>query len=673
MPPETLVLDGLWYCLCPSYSPASLYRARCLLQSVKRASRLASTPPRRCYRSSNNHSIVGVDKNFWHKGGWDGESLYENHSVVQSHWNANTQLAADIVQQTIRRAPKKAMGVPRDLERRSTENLENMLQDLMVKSPSILSATQILRCLIRDRHVRPEVRHYRALILANTDAERGSPKVVRKLLSEMEENRIPTDSGTLHAALQVLAVHPDYVLRQQILDTLRDRWLPLSPAGWHFVIAGLVRERQLELALDHVAAMETKGIPIESWLHSLLVYNLCDVDEFEEVLNLMCSRDRHNHITKKLWMYVLDAASTALHHETTSYVWNQQVGLGYLHPPYRVCSNVLTVASRTGDTDLAASVFHYFTETGTPPDLRDYERLAEAHVMSGDLYTAFYVLCNTQKAGIPLEERSTRSVLKYMIQNETDPLDAWAMLKRLKALRCEIPIHCAKVLIDLCEHNALHDPSAMDDGIALYEELYTLCPNGADVSTYNTLIRMCRRGRSHQAVMFVIKEMASLGVVPDSTTFEYIILVCLDVKDYRSAYMYFQDMLERGCFLSEDGRMEIRDLSAGSDDVYAVQLRSHPLIEEEPVPDRSFNDEDEDEDEVESGQEEGGQSRPARGAGRRERQKRRRKRLANKRAMEEEGWMNWEAGGLIPDEPRGDSEDSEGARAGKEAAQHTAV
>lgn len=78
-----------------------------------------------------------------------------------------------------------------------------MLQDLMVKSPSILSATQILRCLIRDRHVRPEVRHYRALILANTDAERGSPKVVRKLLSEMEENRIPTDSGTLHAALQV--------------------------------------------------------------------------------------------------------------------------------------------------------------------------------------------------------------------------------------------------------------------------------------------------------------------------------------------------------------------------------------------------------------------------------------------------------------------------------------
>lgn len=203
MPPETLILDGLWYCLCPSYSPASLYRARCLLQSVKRASRLASTPPRRCYRSSNNHPIVGADKNFWHKCGWHGESQYENNNAVQSHWNANTQLAADIVQQTIRRAPKKAMGVPRDLERRSTENLENMLQDLMVRSPSILSATQILRCLIRDRHVRPEVRHYRALILANTDAERGSPKVVRKLLSEMEENRIPTDSGTLHAALQV--------------------------------------------------------------------------------------------------------------------------------------------------------------------------------------------------------------------------------------------------------------------------------------------------------------------------------------------------------------------------------------------------------------------------------------------------------------------------------------
>jgi hypothetical protein len=98
-------------------------------------------------------------------------------------------------------------GVPKNLEERSTSDLENRLQDLATGSPKILSASQILRILIRDRHVRPEVRHYRVLILANSDAERGSPEVVRQLLSEMEKNGIPADSGTLHAALQVWQSH----------------------------------------------------------------------------------------------------------------------------------------------------------------------------------------------------------------------------------------------------------------------------------------------------------------------------------------------------------------------------------------------------------------------------------------------------------------------------------
>ena len=47
-------------------------------------------------------------------------------------------------------------------------------------------------------------------------------------------------------------MHPDYLLRHQILQTLRDRWLSLSPAGWHYVVAGLLREHQFELALDHI-------------------------------------------------------------------------------------------------------------------------------------------------------------------------------------------------------------------------------------------------------------------------------------------------------------------------------------------------------------------------------------------------------------------------------------
>lgn len=57
---------------------------------------------------------------------------------------------------------------------------------------------------------------------------------------------------------------------------MRDRWLTLSPAGWHYVVAGFLREHQFELALDHIGHMERKDIMVEGWLHSLLIYNLCD-------------------------------------------------------------------------------------------------------------------------------------------------------------------------------------------------------------------------------------------------------------------------------------------------------------------------------------------------------------------------------------------------------------
>lgn len=490
------------------------------------------------------------------------------------------------------------------------------------------------------------------------------------------------------------------------------------------MVAGLIREHQFELALGHITAMETKGIHIENWLHSLLVYNLCEFEEFDEVLNLMRSRDSQNYdITYDLWMYVLDVASEAMHHETTAYVWKHRVGLGYLYPSYGVCSNALTVASRTGDTELAASVFRFLTDTGVPLNLEDYERMVETHVMSGDLFTAFDVLCNMHKAGIELEESSTRSVLTYMILNKTNPGDAWAMLKKLKAMKYEIPTRCAKSVIQLCEHTALYESSVVDTGIAFYKELHTLCPEGADVLIYNSLINMCRRGRNHKAAMFAVKEMASLGIVPDATTFEHMVGTCLEARNYRSAYMYFQDMMERGHEVSEEAQTQIRELCSAVDDVYAMKLRTHRKIradfvinrdgikgeesepespgkQSEPViikvpftpsPEQIAEDETramvlgrtglkyqrqmerERSQQGEQFQSEQSQQRhrfwprdnflpreqwkALQRARSKESRKRKRRRLAIQKAMEEDDWMNWEAGGLVPDPPVGESEE----------------
>lgn len=183
MPRKEFVLDGLWYCLCPSFSLGSLSRPGIPLIKGRRL----PAPPlsQRCYSSSSNpaDSDNGVEPT-------TRQNTVVTHSSIRPRYLA-------------RRPPQGSAGVPKTLAGQSTADLESKLQELAVRSPKVISATQILRILIRDRHVRPGVRHYRALILANTDAERGSPEVLRGLLEEMERSGIPADSGTLHAALQV--------------------------------------------------------------------------------------------------------------------------------------------------------------------------------------------------------------------------------------------------------------------------------------------------------------------------------------------------------------------------------------------------------------------------------------------------------------------------------------
>lgn len=378
---------------------------------------------------------------------------------------------------------------------------------------------------------------------------------------------------------QALAVHPDYILREDIMETLRDRWLSLSPAGWHFVVTGLLRQHQFELALDHIAQMKMKNIPIENWLHSLLVYNLCDIEDFDEVLRLMKSRTSQGiDITLDLWYYVLDAASEAVHYKTARYVWRRMVELGYLRPPYGVCRNVLTTAAREGDVALAVSIFRYLEEIGAPRGLEEHEKMSEAHLVSGNLHSAFEALCTMHTSGIALEGSSTRSILTFMIEAKTTPRAAWDILKQLRSLKYDIPTGCANVVIELCGTKAGHDPSVVDDGVTFYKELYTLCAAGADAATYSSLLNMCRKAHKREEATFILKEMAAFGVLPDDQTFEHVILMCLDGRNFMSAFYYFQDLVKRGGSLSEAGTVQVRNTCSTLSDWFSVQLRYHPLI-----------------------------------------------------------------------------------------------
>ena len=218
MPRHTLIVDGLWYCLCPSFSLNVFKRPRIPLIKGKRAAKpgqysafLAGpvSTSRKCLSSASIRKVDGIDPSKCDGALGDGYSESKDQQKTPDRLDENRKLGQDAskslkeensgTEDTRKRPP----GVPKTLEHKPTAFLEQKLQELTTSAPRILSTSQILRILIRDRHIRPEVRHYRALLRANSDAERGSPEVVRQLLEEMEANGFTLDSGTLHTALQV--------------------------------------------------------------------------------------------------------------------------------------------------------------------------------------------------------------------------------------------------------------------------------------------------------------------------------------------------------------------------------------------------------------------------------------------------------------------------------------
>ncbi|KAJ6125675.1 hypothetical protein N7523_003295 [Penicillium sp. IBT 18751x] len=624
---QALVLDGLWFSLCPSFSQLTLRRSAPSLRPRQKYSKTSSPPtcrlaaptPTPILTSRRYHS--SRTKISEHSGTGDAVSASEDpqdasahrsnprlpssthqdittvsddelskpsyadegNSVTESSQDASSPRANPQSLSNGSHKPKQRSRPLRkeygQLWKKSQSDLEAILQG--EENPGFVGTIEVLRSLIRDRHVEPRARHYKAMIQANTDNTLGNVNSVHYLLQEMEDNDIAADSGTLHAALQAFAVHPDYLLRQEVLKKLRDRWLTLSPAGWHFVVVGLLRDHQFELALDQLALMERKEIPVENWLHSSLIYHLCDFEEFDEVYRLMRARVEQGHdMTTALWKHVLETASTAGHYLTTSYVWKRMVELGHLQPSKDACSKVLKLAERAEDTELANSVFRLMDKKGMTPGQEDYATLIMSKLGAGDLPTAFDVLCAMQQEGTIPNQVATRPILDYMIKHKTDHREAWQILKRLKNERRDIPLASVQVITDLCCHYARNDPSVVEDAVGFYKELYTLCPEGANVDVYNSLIMMCRTAGNRAAGMFLVKEMASFNVIPNGTTFESIILMCLDAGNYLSASMYFEDLIKREGSVTRESQREIRKLCARSVDEYAMRLQYHPKIQE---------------------------------------------------------------------------------------------
>lgn len=99
------------------------------------------------------------------------------------------------------------------------------------------------------------------------------------------------------------------------MQEMKERWFGLSPEGWHSLVIGLLRDRQLEMALDRLEEMHTDQILVQPWLYDIMTYVLCEHGEHDEAFNIMMHRYEHARfgISLSHWQYLLDTFSNASH------------------------------------------------------------------------------------------------------------------------------------------------------------------------------------------------------------------------------------------------------------------------------------------------------------------------------------------------------------------------
>ena len=92
------------------------------------------------------------------------------------------------------------------------------------------------------------------------------------------------------------------------------RWLRLTVRGHNFVVAGMLRDRYFELALEKLDQMCADGVAVLPWLYDLATYMLLDIAEVDEAYQLALRRTRSGGVmSKALWSHLLDCSAKHLH------------------------------------------------------------------------------------------------------------------------------------------------------------------------------------------------------------------------------------------------------------------------------------------------------------------------------------------------------------------------
>ncbi|KAF3767582.1 hypothetical protein M406DRAFT_217485, partial [Cryphonectria parasitica EP155] len=338
----------------------------------------------------------------------------------------------------------------------------------------------------------------------------GSADVVRKLLKEMREKQVPWSSTAYHSAIRALAIHPDYLLRNDVIREMKERWIEILPKGHRYIALGLLRDEQYELALEKLQEMIRNGIVVDPWVYHIFIYVFAKLGFTDDALRIVRYRlDKAKNVPVNVWYFLLDVCSKHQNHEATTYIWNRAVQAGVVNPSDGIALNVLNMAAAYGDTELATRVIQYLASRGTRLSRPHYEALADAYNVQGNMERAIETYCIMDGAGAEVNQSSTGSLRQALRRNPALIDQAVQAMADLK-LRYKVPIGIFNaVLNEMARSDADHPEEAFGKALDLYRRIREFVPSDPNVETFRNLLWKCT---NPDIAQFLVGEMVHFKV-----------------------------------------------------------------------------------------------------------------------------------------------------------------
>lgn len=482
--------DGLSRCLCPALDEQALAR-------VVRASTLRRPVRTPNARSSRLIQLRPFSANALGEAQQQPQHISETDHTTPSINNdvrVDTTVAEEEKKKHQQQGPNLLKRTCPDLTEVSNEHIVAALRALRhgpdqqghIVCNRHHRIVHLVKYLVQRRHYPLDAFIYECMMDAMVDPQ-GSAKGVAQLLKDMTaQNLTPTES-ICRSALEALAVHPDYTLRLQVLETMQRYWYPVdTPTSVQYIMLGMLRDGQYEMAYARLERMldDDGNDKVDLWVYDIFVIVLGQAGFLDEMLRVL-QRRKHARGTddafRGLLLHSLDRFSQAYHYEGTIWIWETAVMNGLLNPSNALLDNVLATASRHSDTDLAAKIIDILTSRGRVFK-HQYEALAEAFSLSGDVAGALRVLSIMSRNGIHVNRGSTRHVYQALKKNPRLIEEARATIEEMHKEH-EIPLQAISVLIE-----SIAQIQGTDAALDLYHKVNLLTNRRPDYPMMKELI-----------------------------------------------------------------------------------------------------------------------------------------------------------------------------------------